>query len=64
VRKCDKTKNLERFPIPSKWKTLELVPKNPTLGLDPRVETRLPAFAKPASAGEARSETIMLERFD
>jgi hypothetical protein len=35
-----------------------MIPKS-LLGLDPRVHLRFPAFAKPASAGEARSDKIM-----
>jgi hypothetical protein len=37
-----------------------MIPKKPALEVDPRVETGFPPFARPASAGEGRSEKIML----
>jgi hypothetical protein len=39
-----------------------MIPKKPALGLDPRVKTGFPAFAKPASAGEGRSDKIVLNK--
>ncbi len=38
-----------------------MISKKLALGLDPRVEDRFPAFAQPASGGEAGSEKIMRE---
>jgi hypothetical protein len=38
-----------------------MIPKKHTPGLDPGVRNRFPAFAKPASAGEGRSDKIVRE---